>query len=290
MIRSLNAGVSGIHQFQTRLDVIGNNIANSSTLGFKAGRADFADSFSQTLLASSGGAGGRGSLPGQQVGSGVTTTAIRNIFNQGSVNQTYVNTDLAINGEGYFMVRDPITGSQFATRAGNFRVDDGGYLVTSQGYRLQGYNDSGLSTVGDLKIDASDRPVDVSGDAKMTAYSITPTGHIRVRLDDKDSTEYNRGQVLLQSFSDPQALLKEGNNLYSGIAAAGPLGGADSPTSAAPSTNGLGQIQAGALESSNVDLTNEFANLITTQRGFQASARIITTSDEILQEVVNLKR
>ncbi len=288
MIRSLNAGVSGIHQFQTRLDVIGNNIANSSTLGFKAGRADFGDSFSQTLQASSGGAGGRGSLPGQQVGSGVTTTAIRNIFNQGSVNQTYVNSDLAINGEGYFMVKDPITGSEFATRAGNFRVDDSGYLVTSQGYRLQGYNDLDLKTVGDLKVDASLRPGDASADAKLAAYSITPTGHLKIRL--TDSTEYNRGQVLLQSFSDPQALLKEGNNLYSGLAAAGPLGGADSPTPAPPSTSGLGEIQAGALESSNVDLTNEFANLITTQRGFQASARIITTSDEILQEVVNLKR
>lgn len=288
MIRSLNAGVSGIHQFQTRLDVIGNNIANSSTLGFKAGRADFGDSFSQTLQASSGGAGGRGSLPGQQVGSGVTTTAIRNIFNQGSVNQTYVNSDLAINGEGYFMVKDPVTGSEFATRAGNFRVDDNGYLVTSQGYRLQGYNDLGLSTVGDLRVDAGARPDTASADAKLAAYSITPTGHLKIRL--TDSTEYNRGQVLLQSFSDPQALLKEGNNLYSGLAAAGPLGGADSPTPAPPSTNGLGEIQAGALESSNVDLTNEFANLITTQRGFQASARIITTSDEILQEVVNLKR
>ena len=88
----------------------------------------------------------------------------------------------------------------------------------------------------------------------------------------------------------PQALLKEGNNLYSGISAAGPLGGAESPTMAAPKSGGLGGIRANALEASNVDLTNEFANLITTQRGFQASARIITTSDEILQEVVNLKR
>lgn len=287
MIRSLNSGVSGIHQFQTRLDVIGNNIANSATLGFKAGRADFGDSFSQTLQASSGGAGGRGSLPGQQVGSGVATTAIRNIFNQGSVNQTYVNTDLAINGEGYFMVKDPATGSEFATRAGNFRVDDAGYIVNSQGYRLQGFNDLNLSTPGDLRVDASVRPDSAKADATLEAYSITPSGQLRLRL--SDSTEYNRGQVTLQSFQDPQALLKVGNNLYTGLAAAGPLGGADSPAAAAPKTNGLGEIQAGALESSNVDLTSEFANLITTQRGFQANARIITTSDEILQEVVNLK-
>lgn len=283
MIRSLNAGVSGIHQFQSRLDVIGNNIANSSTIGFKAGRADFGDAFSQTLQASSGGAGGLGSLPGQQVGSGVSTTAIRNIFNQGSVNQTYVNTDLAINGEGYFMVKDPVSGNQFATRAGNFRLDDAGYMVTSDGFRLQGYSDTGLSAMGDLKVDAGE-----GTDAKVAAFNITATGVIEVTR--SDATKFNRGQVLLQNFRDPQALLKEGNNLYSGISAAGPLGGAESPTMGAPKTNGLGEIQSGALESSNVDLTNEFANLITTQRGFQASARIITTSDEILQEVVNLKR
>jgi flagellar hook protein FlgE len=288
MIRSLNAGVSGIHQFQSRLDVIGNNIANSSTIGFKAGRADFGDAFSQTLQASSGGAGGLGSLPGQQVGSGVSTTAIRNIFNQGSVNQTYVNTDLAINGEGYFMVKDPVSGNQFATRAGNFRLDDAGYMVTSDGFRLQGYTDAALSTVGDIKVDTGDKPDTAAADVKVSAFNITATGVIEVTL--SDATKYNRGQVLLQNFRDPQALLKEGNNLYSGMVAAGPLGGAESPTMGAPKTSGLGSIQSSALESSNVDLTNEFANLITTQRGFQASARIITTSDEILQEVVNLKR
>ena len=98
-----------------------------------------------------------------------------------------------------------------------------------------------------------------------------------------------RAQILLQRFSDPQALLKQGNNLYSGLGSAGPLGGT-TPRAETPGTNGLGNIESSALELSNVDLANEFANLITTQRGFQASARIITTSDEVLQELVNLKR
>jgi flagellar hook protein FlgE len=99
-----------------------------------------------------------------------------------------------------------------------------------------------------------------------------------------------RGQILLQRFQSPQALVKEGNNLYSGLIAAGPLGGA-TPIPAAPgAANGLGTIQAGALELSNIDLANEFANLITTQRSFQASAKIITTSDEMLQDTINLKR
>ena len=121
----------------------------------------------------------------------------------------------------------------------------------------------------------------------MTTFSIGRDGTVNVHM--SDGTQYIRGQILLQRFSDPQALLKEGDNLYSGIASAGPLGGA-TPSAAAPGSNGLGGIESSALELSNVDLANEFANLIATQRGFQASARIITTSDEILQELVNLKR
>jgi flagellar hook protein FlgE len=105
-----------------------------------------------------------------------------------------------------------------------------------------------------------------------------------------DNSEYTRGQILLQRFNDPQALMKEGQNLYSGLGAAGPLGGSSSPTPAAPLTNGLGTVVSGALEGSNVDLANEFASMITTQRAFQANARVITTSDEMLQELVNLKR
>jgi flagellar hook protein FlgE len=85
-------------------------------------------------------------------------------------------------------------------------------------------------------------------------------------------------------------LVKVGNNLYTGIGAAGPIGGATAPTPAAPGTNGTGNIQAGSLELSNVDLSNEFATLITTERAFQANARLITTSDEMLQELANLKR
>jgi flagellar hook protein FlgE len=94
----------------------------------------------------------------------------------------------------------------------------------------------------------------------------------------------------MQNFTNPQGLIKQGNNLYAGIGSAGPLGGSSTPTPAAAGTNGLGQIQSGALELSNVDLSNEFANLIQTERAFQANARMITTSDEMLTELVNLKR
>jgi flagellar hook protein FlgE len=283
MLRSLNSGVSGIQQFQGRLDVIGNNIANSNTTGFKSARTDFADSFSRTLQVSSAGAAG------MQIGSGVTTAAIKNLFTQGALTQSGIQTDLSVSGEGFFLVKDPLSGVEYATRAGDFRLDQNGYLVTNNnGLRVQGFSDSGLTTRGDLQIDGTGRPATADPAASVVAFNIDDGGKVNVRL--SDGTEFVRGQVLLQTFRDSQALLKEGENLYSGLSAAGPLGGSASPQSEAPGTNGLGRVQAGALELSNVDLANEFANLITTQRGFQSCARVITTSDEVLQELVNLKR
>lgn len=290
MIRSLNTGTSGIQNFQGQMDVISNNIANVNTVAFKAGRADFADSFSQTLRGSTAGNGTTSGTPAIQIGTGVTTAATKNLFTQGALSRTGLSTDLAITGDGFFIVRDPVSQVEYATRAGDFRLDSSGYLVNNAGLRIQGFTDNALTTRGDVQINdiPANRPAGVSATADYSSFSIGPDGTVKIRL--SNGEEYNRGQVLLQRFNDPQLLTKEGGNLYSGIAAAGPLGGSASPTTAAPGTNGLGTLESGALETSNVDLAGEFANMITTQRGFQASARIITTSDEMLQEVVNLKR
>ena len=122
MVNSLSSGVSGIQQFQNQLDVIGNNIANSDTFGFKSGRADFEDSFSQNLQAT----GGPSSI---QIGSGVSTGAVRANFEQGTLNATGIASDLAIKGDGYFVVKDAVSGNTFVTRSGNFEVDPNGYLV-----------------------------------------------------------------------------------------------------------------------------------------------------------------
>ena len=289
MLRSLSSGVSGIQQFQNRIDVIGNNIANSNTIAFKAARTDFSDAFSQTLQVSSASASGSNQA-GMQVGSGVNTAAVKNIFTQGALNRTGFGTDMAIDGDGFFVVRDPVSGVEFATRAGDFRIDSNNFLITNKGLRIQGFNAADTSATGprgDIQIDANFRPTTTSPTATMTTFSVGRQGEINVFM--SDGTQYIRGQILLQKFSDPQALLKEGDNLYSGMAAAGPLGGS-TPTAGTPGTSGLGFIESSALELSNVDLANEFASLIATQRGFQASARIITTSDEVLQELVNLKR
>jgi flagellar hook protein FlgE len=287
MIRSLNSGVSGIQQFQEKMDVIGNNIANVNTTGFKSARVDFADAFSDTLRQSSSATGTSSGTPSLQIGSGVSTSAVRNIYTQGAITTTGYQTDMAISGDGFFVVKDPLTQAAFVTRAGNFRLDANNFLVTDSGMRVQGFNDTALATRGDIAVDASQVPSTVAAGASMTAFSIDLEGHVKVKM--SDGSEFTRGQILLQRFSDPQSLQKEGLNLYSGIGSAGPLGGT-APVAQPPGSNGLGRIESGALELSNVDLAGEFTSMITTQRAFQACARVITTSDEMLQELVSLKR
>ena len=279
MVRSLNSGVSGIQQFQGKLDVIGNNISNASTTGYKRARADFEDAFSQTVQIPGTSAGA-----GIQVGSGVLTGAVRSMFNQGTITPTYRNTDMAVSGDGFFVVRDPVNGREFVTRSGEFDLDSQGYLITGDGLRVQGYSDAGLSVLGDIRIDTTGMPASAPPDSAVAGFTIDQTGIITVTLTGGQAT-FTRGQILLQRFQNPGALVKEGGNLFSGMTAAGALA-----APSVPNTNGLGYVKWAHLEMSNVDLATEFASMITTQRGFQASARVITTSDEMLQEVVNLKR
>lgn len=267
MFTSLTTGLSGLHAFQGLLEGTGNNIANSGTVGYKASRTIFEDNFSQELESSNNGSSG------VQIGTGVSTAATATDFSQGSF-QAADPGDLAISGQGFFVVRNATTGEEFATRVGHFHVDDNNYLVTETGERVQGFTDG--TNKGDIKLDPAP-------DTKVTSYTIGEDGSVSVKLD--DNTSASRGQILLQNFRSPQALRKEGNNLYSGLADANPMA-----TAAAPKTSGLGLLKSGQLEASNVDLPSEFVNLISAQRGFQANSRVITTSDDILQEVMSLKR
>ncbi len=288
MLGSLYSASSGLQQFQTSLDVIGNNIANANTLGYKSSRTTFEDSFSQTLSGPAPSSDGTGSGTGaQQVGSGVATSGITNVFRQGALNQTGMNTDLAVQGEGFFVVRDAQTGTSFVTRAGDFTKDTAGYLITSGGFRLQGYSNAELTTTGDIRVDKTGAPAAADPNAKIDSWNFDDAGKLHIHL--SDGTSFVRGQVLLQTFTNPQALTKEGGSLYSNLVDAGALGGA-TPQGEPPGSGGLGIVKNGWLESSNVELSTEFTSLITTQRAFQANARVITTSDEVLQELVNLKR
>ena len=254
MLRSLNTGISGLKQFQTALDNIGNNLANLNTVGFKSSRVDFADTLNQTLRPGTPDSGGaRTGTASIQVGNGVFVSGVRNQFTQGAVNQTGVFTDLAISGEGFFVVKNPANTTElFATRAGDFRIDSNGFLVTNQGFRVQGIVDTidaGLDFAagavrGDILLNKGNLPalaaaVPTAGAAGISNITIDSSGKIQVLLE--DGTQYIRGQILLQKFQNPNALLKGGNNLYSGMATAGaitPL----ADVGVVPNTQGTGHI------------------------------------------------
>ena len=475
MIRALNTGVLGMRQFQTSLDVIGNNLANINTVAYKGARVEFQDTLSQTLRAPTPDTATTSGAAGMQVGNGMAVSAIKNTFTQGAMKNTGVRTDMSVNGKGFFLVKDPTTNELFATRAGDFREDKNGYLVTNDGFRVQGknklapaYTTAQQTEFGDLRLDVGQYTPDRTGvslnystnlftktahgfstgnqikipstlpaiandtntvdkvffvnkasddtftvhstaaeaatganavnftDATITAKTgfttdtsndkITLSGHglstgntvyvkegtipggltagnsyfVSVSGDDvhfhttsadatagankvdltsagssdfelyadsgtltsitvaggasisqynfgadglvkmllTDGTQYDRGQVLLQTFKNEQTLTKIGANRFNNLAAAGAYGiTADSAGSTeilsnaqAPGEGGTGRLAAGSLELSNVDMADEFSRMITTQRAFQANARVISTADEILKEMMALKR
>ena len=473
---ALSSGISALRSFSKGMEVIGNNIANVNTVSFKGSRVKYSETFNQVLTQSapSPNSNDGSNVTASQVGLGVQVDTIQGMFHQGGLTSTNQKTDLAISGEGFFLVKDTLNNDrQFATRGGDFRIDDRGYFVTTEGYRVQGqiggsigfevavdsdgqwtftknedptsgtikpfktgairldydkfdateetspfdptsgfdrnsivytndlYDDTdwmGSHSIGSITTNASGGVDSTSGwqafaleavqaveaqrglnpngnnivseeqiltavsndffaslfpgaspstgsstglsgtevtdllvtlgldladthDAAtiasiqnlvpqtqtaaqqkikdvridetpdLTNFSIDTEGVIRYFL--SDGSDFERGRVMLVDFNDTSALIREGRNLYSGFGAAGLKGvlSSDNPDQLqVAGREGLGRIQQGTLELSNVDLTNEFAQMITTQRGFQAGSRIITVSDDILQEVVNLKR
>ncbi|MDY0405879.1 flagellar basal body rod protein FlgG [Virgibacillus sp. 179-BFC.A HS] len=266
MLRSMYSGISGMKGFQRKLDVIGNNIANVNTTGFKKGRVTFQDMMSQTSAAASGAVqGGKGGTNPMQVGLGSKLATIDTIHTQGFQQTTDRPLDFAIEGDGMFAVTDGT--NTFYTRAGNFSLDENGDIVNAQGYYL---------------LDTNNNHINIDPNAED--FSIQSNGTVTYLKDGNQSAPVTIG---LAKFSNPEGLEKVGNNLYratdnSGLANNGAL--------YAPESGGAGKLVTGALEMSNVDLSEEFTEMITAQRGFQANTRIITTSDEILQELVNLKR
>ncbi|PLT31552.1 flagellar hook protein FlgE [Peribacillus deserti] len=405
MLRSMYSGISGMKNFQTKLDVIGNNIANVNTYGFKKGRVTFKDTMNQTISGASAAQNNRGGKNPMQVGLGSTMATIDTIHTQSSLQTTGRSLDLAINGDGYFVVKQG--DAEFYTRAGNLYLDDNGNLVTGDGMKVQSLENGvlkdiavnvnellpakqtvniplsgnlptdakgststtqqikivdeiGISHTLDLKITPVDAsagtwkfsfvdntlPVDpdnpeeniVSQDITLSMDPATPNPAVQFDLNINDGTgavkqfavnvpmkdltaksgnvsaqanpdgntqgslesfnigslgEINGvfsnglvttlGQLAIAKFSNPSGLTKTGGNLFQ-----------ESINSGTANINiageGRGTIASGSLEMSNVDLSEEFTEMITAQRGFQANTKIITTSDEILQELVNLKR
>lgn len=263
MLRSLYSGIAGMRGFQTKLDVIGNNIANVNTTGFKASRVMFKDILSQTVGGAAAPTADLGGINPKQIGLGNAIGSIDTLFTGGSPQTTNIPTDMAVNGNGFFMVKQ--ADQIFYTRAGDFHLDATGTLV----------NSAGLKVVGDGGAD-----IVIPADAQ--SFSIDDKGG--VTYIDATGASQSAGAIALTSFVNPSGLQKVGGSLYI------PTNNSGDPVTGLPGTQGLGTLMVGMLEMSNVELTNEFTEMIVAQRGFQANSKIITTSDEILQEVVNLKR
>ncbi len=283
MLRSLFSAISGLRANQFMLDVTGNNIANANTAGFKASNVVFQDTLSQMLTGSAAPVNGQGGTNPIQVGLGVQVGGVSTNFGQGSAQVTGKATNLMISGDGFFMVGRG--NENLFTRAGSFDFDSAGNLVTPDGDIVQGYPGNGaggINTTGGttgIKIPGIANPDPVN---PLKSYNIGPDGVITGVF--ANGTKTPLFQVALANFANPAGLDKIGDTAFrastnSGIAQPG-----------VPGSGRFGALQGGVIEMSNVDLAQEFTNLIIAQRGFQATSRVITTSDQVLEELVNIKR
>ena len=310
MLRSMYSGISGMKGFQTKLDTIGNNIANVNTYGYKKGRVTFQDMMSQTMSGAQGptaiqdgdGLNVRGGLNPSQVGLGSQVGSIDTIHTQGNRQTTNRPLDLALEGDGMFVMaesgEEPIdtvgkevdleTANLSFSRAGNFYLDNDGAIVNNNGQYLVGQSyqieEEGPNTPLEAGI------ITVPTDAQ--SFSIQTDGTVNY-IDNAGNSKI-AGQIRLAQFSNSSGLQKLGSNEFQNTNNAGIFNDGDGFNTIddllVAGQDGTGQMVSGALEMSNVDLAESFTEMITAQRGFQANTRIITTSDEILQELVNLKR
>ncbi|MFT8391461.1 MAG: flagellar hook-basal body complex protein [Sporolactobacillus sp.] len=292
LIRSLQSGVSGLKGYQTDLDVIGNNIANVDTTAYKEGRLSFADMMSQTLSSA------QHNKDAMQVGQGTKLGSIDTTQTNGTLNQTDQPLDLAINGTGYFVLekeQHPTEEVSLFTRDGHFHLDSDGYLVTDNGLYVQGRKRD--ATTGEILPPDADthmiwveniqlpKSADLQGDSSnkklaVSSVSVSSDGLVHYKLVG-DDTEREAGPIIIDRINNPEGLEKLGNNVLRDNSASGKehyIPDADN------------RIVSGVLEASNVDLTKQMTSLIEAQRSYQANAETITTSDQILNDLVRLKR
>ena len=274
MIRSMWSAVSGLRNHQIYLDVTGNNIANVNTHGYKSTRAVFEDSLSQVVRGASAPdqENGVGGMNPSQIGLGVRLGQILGNFTQGGLQVTNVATDIAIQGDGFFVIDKG--GEKFYTRNGAFSLDKEGFLVTSDG----SYVMSGSDGTEKIQISAED----------WQSFQIAPNGVISgVAVGDPTGTLVQIGEPLvLAKFNNAPGLERVGGTMFRQTLNSG------DPVLSQPADKetGMGLVTSGTLELSNVDLAGEFTNLNMAQRGFQANSKIVTASDEVLQDLISMKR
>ncbi|MEI7677847.1 MAG: flagellar basal-body rod protein FlgG [Betaproteobacteria bacterium] len=260
MMRSLWISKTGLEAQQTNMDVISNNLANVSTNGFKRGRAVFEDLLYQTLRQPGAQSSQQTQLPtGLQLGTGVRPVATERIFTQGNLQLTSNPLDMAINGQGFFQVLLP-DGTTAYTRDGQFHSDSQGALVTSGGYHVQPA----------ITIPANSLSVTVARDGTV---SVTRAG---------STTPTTVGTIQLVNFVNAAGLQSMGENMYLETAASG------TANTNTPGTNGLGLLQQGYVETSNVNVVEELVNMIQTQRAYEINSKSIQTADQMLQRLAQL--
>lgn len=260
MIRSLWTGTTGMHGQQLNIDVIANNLANVSTTGFKKSKADFQDLLYQAMkVPGSQTSADTESPTGIQIGLGVKPAAVTKIFTQGDLIQTENELDVAIEGRGFLQVELP-NGNTAYTRAGALKLDSDGRLTTSDGYPI-----IPAVTIPD----------------GATQITIGKTGIVSALIDaDTESTEL--GTLQLASFTNNSGLLAIGQNLFEESSSSG------TAQTGTPGDEGYGTLLQTYLEGSNVNIVEELASMITTQRAYEINSKTIQTSDEMMQTTNNL--
>lgn len=262
MIRALWTAASGMQAQQTNIDVVANNLANVNTAGFKKSRADFQDLMYQNMKTTGAPSTNSTQVPsGIQVGLGAKLAAVTKIFTEGNINQTGNELDIAIEGDGFFQIQMP-DGTTAYSRAGSFKRDSQGRVVTSDGYPLL---------------------PEVVVPSNVTAINLGNDGTVSV-MQAGQNTPTNIGNIQLATFSNPSGLSAIGKNLFLQSDSSG------NATTGTPGQNGLGTMAQGFLEMSNVSVMEEMVNMITGQRAYEINSKAVQTADEMLQQANNLRR
>ncbi len=261
MIKALSIASTGLSAQQMSVEVISNNLANVSTVGFKKSAPEFQDLLYQTLKAA-GTSTGVGTLPvGMQIGSGVRPVSVHREFKQGDFQQTQNPLDLAIEGDGFFQVGLP-DGSTAYTRAGALKLDNEGKIVTAEG----------LPLIPNISIPAGTQTITIALNGTVSVVQGGQTVPTVI------------GNIELARFLNPAGLNSLGKNLFQITIASGEA------VTGTPGLEGFGTLQQGSLEGSNVDIAAEMVNMIIAQRSYELNSKAIQTSDEMLSTANNLKR
>jgi flagellar basal-body rod protein FlgG len=260
--KTLRTAATGLTAQQRYIEIISNNLSNVNTTGFKKSRPEFQDLLYETLRPAGGNRRANVEPMNEvQIGSGTELVATSKIFSQGDITQTNNSLDLAINGEGFFIIRKP-DNSYAYTRDGSFKLDSNGQIVNAQGFTLE----PGFTVPDDAE-----------------EVQISREGVVSIILNN-GTDEQTLGQLELARFVNPAGLRAIGDNLYVASPASG------NAIFEEPGTNNTGEIVQSHLESSNVDIVQEMVNMIIAQRSYEMNSKAVRTADDVLSMAVNLKR